>query len=146
MVSKKNISLLVVSLLSLSVALGQRMNGITIIGNTLGSKTLSEQQVVDAFRAKNTFWPNGKTLLVCLPETQSADAVEVSKKIYGKTVSEVQKFWLSQVFQGRSRAPFFFESDQELINFVAKTPGAIGAFVNDKNAPVPNELMLLITP
>jgi hypothetical protein len=124
----------------------QRFAGLTIIGNNLGSNTLSEQQVVDAFKAKNNFWSNGKALSVCLPETKTPDAAPVCLKVYGKTVSEVQKFWLSQVFQGRSRSPHFFETDQEMIDFVAKTPGAIGAFVNEKNIPVPAELSLQINP
>jgi hypothetical protein len=33
-----------------------------------------------------------------------------------------------------------------MIDFVAKTPGAIGAFVNDKNILVPAELILQINP
>jgi hypothetical protein len=124
----------------------QRFAGITIIGNNLGSKSFTEQQIVDAFKAKNNFWSNGKALAVCLPETKTSDATPVCSKIYAKTVSEVQKFWLSQVFQGRSRSPHFFEKDQDMIDFIAKTPGAIGAFVNDKNIAVPAELTLQINP
>ncbi|MFN5620248.1 MAG: hypothetical protein ACK478_03005 [Flavobacteriales bacterium] len=124
----------------------QRLAGLTIIGNNLGSKSFSEQQVIDAFKAKNNFWSNGKALSVCLPETKTADATPVCSKVYGKTVAEVQKFWLSQVFQGRSRAPHFLETDQDMIDFVLKTPGAIGAFVNEKNIAVPAELTLQINP
>ncbi len=126
--------------------LSQRLAGLTIVGNNLGSKSFSEQQVIDAFKARNNFWSNGKALVVCLPETKSTDASVVCSKVYAKTVSEVQKFWLSQVFQGRSRAPQFFETDQEMIEFIQKTPGAIGAFVNEKNIDVPSELTLQIKP
>lgn len=126
--------------------LSQRLSGLTIVGNNLGSKSFSEQQVIDAFKARNNFWSNGKALAVCLPETKSTDATVVCSKVYAKTVSEVQKFWLSQVFQGRSRAPHFFETDQEMIEFIQKTPGAIGAFVNEKNINIPSELTLQINP
>jgi hypothetical protein len=146
--SRKHISILGALLLSMicSLAIGQSLNGLTIIGNNLGSTSLNELQVKDAFKAKNNFWPNGKSLTVCLPETKSSDAAEVSRKLYNKTVSEVQKFWLSQVFQGRSRSPMFFESDEEMMNYVAKTPGAIGAFVNEKGLSIPKELSLQILP
>jgi hypothetical protein len=126
--------------------LSQRLAGLTIVGNNLGSKSFSEQQVIDAFKARNNFWSNGKALAVCLPETKSTDATVVCSKVYAKTVSEVQKFWLSQVFQGRSRAPHFFETDQDMIDFIQKTPGAIGAFVNEKNIAIPAELTLQINP
>ena len=146
--SRKHISILGALLLSMicSLAMGQSLNGLTIIGNNLGSTSLNELQVKDAFKAKNNFWSNGKSLTVCLPETKSSDAAEVSRKLYNKTVSEVQKFWLSQVFQGRSRSPMFFESDEEMMNYVAKTPGAIGAFVNEKGLSIPKELSLQILP
>jgi hypothetical protein len=137
------LSLLVVANVS---ALGQRLTGIVVIGNDIGSKSLSEQQVIEAFKAKNNFWSNGKTLSVCLPETQSKDAATVCKGVYGKSVSEVQKFWLSQVFQGRSRAPHFFDSDADMIDYVSKTPGAIGAFVNERNISIPAELLIQINP
>jgi hypothetical protein len=146
--SNKYISIVGALLLALitSSAFAQSLSGLTFIGNNLGTSSLKEQEVKDAFKAKNNFWPNGKTLTVCLPETNSSDATEVSRKIYGKTVSEVQKFWLSQVFQGRSRSPMFFESDEDMIAFITKTPGAIGAFVNDKGLSVPKELTLQILP
>jgi hypothetical protein len=148
MVSKLHISrLLLMALLFIGREVdAQRLAGLTIIGNNLGSKSFSEQQVIDAFKAKNNFWSNGKALSVCLPETKTADATPVCSKVYGKTVAEVQKFWLSQVFQGRSRAPHFLETDQDMIDFVLKTPGAIGAFVNEKNIAVPAELTLQINP
>jgi len=145
---KQHISLgLMLGLLLCAQALfSQRLAGLTVIGNNLGGKTFSEQQIIDAFKARNNFWSNGKPLAVCLPETKSADAGTVCSKVYAKSVSEVQKFWLSQVFQGRSRAPHFFETDHEMIDFIQRTPGAIGAFVNEKNIVIPAELTLQINP
>lgn len=147
MVSKRYISfvLLILGLIKAETALCQSLNGLTIIANNIGTKSLKEQQVVDAFKAKNNLWPNGKAVAVCLPPTESTDAKEVAQKIYGKTVSEVQKFWLALVFQGRSRSPQFVESDQDLIDYINQTPGAIGAFVNDKGLPIPAELVLQIS-
>jgi len=146
--SNKYISIVGALLLALitSSAFAQSLGGLTFIGNNIGTSSLKEQEVKDAFKAKNNFWPNGKSLTVCLPETNSSDAADVSRKIYSKTVSEVQKFWLSQVFQGRSRSPMFFETDEEMIAYIAKTPGAIGAFVNEKGLSVPKELTLQILP
>ena len=123
---------------------GQRTAGITFIGKELGVVTLTEQEVIDVFKAKKSLWSNGKSVFICLPETKSSDASDVCSKIYGKTASEVQKFWLTQVFQGRSRAPHFFESDQSMIDFVAKNPGAIGVFINEEGLKVPAELLIQI--
>ena len=92
--SKRHISrLLLIGLVLLGQQLcAQRFAGLTVIGNNLGSKSFTEQQIIDAFKAKNNFWSNGKALAVCLPETKTSDATLVCSKIYAKTVSEVQKF------------------------------------------------------
>jgi hypothetical protein len=145
MSSRSNIALFVVCLLLLSFGLrAQNLTGITIIGNNLGLKSMSEQQTIEYFKARNNLWPSNKPVLVCLPATQSAEAVEVCSKLYGKTVTEVQKFWLAEVFKGRSRSPHFAESDEEMIEFVKKNPGAIGAFINEKGLAIPQELQLQI--
>jgi len=148
MVFKKYIpfSALLVLTLGWSMAFGQSLNGLTIIGNSVGTSSMTELQVKDAFKAKNNFWSNGTVLTVCLPDTKSTDAADVSRKIYGKSVSEVQKFWLSQVFQGRSRSPIFCETDEEMISYIARTPGAIGAFINDKGLTIPKHLVMQILP
>jgi len=39
---------------------------------------------------------------------------------------ELQRYFLLLVFQGKARAPNFFDSTDDLEAFVAKTPGAIG--------------------
>jgi ABC-type phosphate transport system substrate-binding protein len=147
MVSKRYISivLLTLGLFRAETAGCQALSGLTIIANNIGTKSMKEQQVIDAFKAKNNLWSNGKAVAVCLPPTESSDASEISRKIYGKSVSEVQKFWLAIVFQGRSRSPHFAESDQDLIKYISQTPGAIGAFVNEKGLPIPAELSLQIS-
>jgi hypothetical protein len=143
---RSNIILLIVGLL-LQIGLSlraQNLTGITVIGNNLGLKSMSEQQTIEYFKARNNLWPSNKPVLVCLPATQSTEAVEVCSKIYGKTVTEVQKFWLAEVFKGRSRSPHFAESDEEMIEFVKKNPGAIGAFINERGLAIPQELQLQI--
>jgi ABC-type phosphate transport system substrate-binding protein len=147
MVFKRSISivLLLLGFIKAEIVVCQSLSGLTIIANNIGTKSLKEMQVIDAFKAKNNLWSNGKSILVSLPPTASSDASEVANRIYGKSVSEVQKFWLALVFQGRGRPPQFVESDQEMIDYISRTPGAIGAFVNEKGLPIPAELLLHIS-
>ena len=55
-------------------------------------------------------------------------------KLYNMTGNELNKYFLALVFQGKVKAPTFFNSANELEAFVAQTPGAIGVLqqVNDK--------------
>jgi hypothetical protein len=144
---KRNIALLMMGLLmQISfVARAQSLSGITFIGNSLGVKSFSEQQVVEYFKAKKNLWPSNKAVIVCLPATQSAESAEICSKLYGKSVNEVQKFWLAEVFKGRSRSPYFGDADEDIIEYVKKNPGAIGAFINERALTIPPDLQLQIT-
>ena len=59
-------------------------------------------------------------------KANTAAGKNTSKKIYGMSSDELNKFWLALVFQGKAQAPSFFNSAADLENFVAQNPGAIG--------------------
>ena len=46
------------------------------------------------------------------------------------TGNELNKYFLALVFQGKVKAPTFFNSAAELESYVADTPGAIGVIQN----------------
>ena len=117
---------------------------VVYFGNVVGMTSMTNAKIQRVFTGKETLWKNGKTVVVCLPGTKSAKAQEVYTKVYNKSVKEVQKFWLSLVFQGRAKSPVFFDSEQEMVDFVKRTPGAIGVFSADKKNLIPNGQLLTI--
>jgi ABC-type phosphate transport system substrate-binding protein len=123
------------------VSAQQIWNELTIIGNKTGKVQLKPQEVRDIFRAKATTWPNKISVTIAIPSPQANAAEPVARLIYGTKPASVQKFWLLQVFQGRATPPNFFDTDQELIQFVQKTPGAIG--VISGSTPVPPALTII---
>ena len=112
-----------------------KAQSLVVIGNDIGSKEVKFNYLKEVYQAKYTFWPNKKSMHIALPGTQSDDAIFVYKTVYGKSVKEVQKFWLSMVFQGRAKSPNFFDSSKEMIEYVQKTPGAIGLLKSDEGVP-----------
>ena len=114
---------------------------LSIIGNKIGLTQLKAQEARNIFRANTTTWPNKLAVTIALPSPKSVTSEPVARLIYGTRSSSVQKFWLSLVFQGRATPPNFFDSDQELIQFVQRTPGAIG--VISASTPVPNSVLLI---
>ncbi len=114
---------------------------LTVIGNKIGQTEMKAQQARNVFRAQTTTWSNKTTITIALPSPKSGTAEPVARLIYGTKVTTMQKFWLSLVFQGRASPPNFFDSDQELIQFVQKTPGAIG--VVSENAPIPSNVSVI---
>ena len=108
---------------------------LTIIGNKTGQTQLKAKEARNIFRAQTTTWPNKNSVSIALPSPQSPLSETAARLIYGSKPNAVQKFWLSQVFQGRASPPSFFDSDQELIQFVQKTPGAIGVISSSTTVP-----------
>lgn len=117
---------------------------VVYFGNEVGMTSMTNAKIQRVFTGKETLWKNGKTVVICLPGTKSAKAQEVYTKVYNKSVKEVQKFWLSLVFQGRAKSPVFFDSEQEMVDFVKRTPGAIGVFSADKKSLIPSGQLITV--
>jgi len=49
----------------------------------------------------------------------------------GRSEAQFRNYWRKAVFSGQGKPPKVFSSEEELVAFVAKTPGAIG-YVDSK--------------
>lgn len=111
---------------------------ITVIGNKTTYHYTNLKNIKDIFRGKYALWPNGISVTLVLPTPKSKDAEEIASFLYNNTAVWMQKYWLSLVFQGRSNPPIFLDSDQEIIDYVKKTEGAIGILKTDiRKVPEP---------
>ena len=98
----------------------------SVVGNDIGIKSASVKHLRSIFRGKYSSWNNQQSVIIVLPSKKNASIKDVSAYIFETSVTGMQKFWLSQVFQGRSNPPVFLDTDLEIIQYVAKNPGAIG--------------------
>jgi ABC-type phosphate transport system substrate-binding protein len=117
-------------MMSVSIHLHAQSN-VQLIGNKTGFENLPLKEARQIFKAKYSVWSSGIAVTIVLPSPKHPNADQVCKLIYENSVSGVQKFWLSLVFQGRANPPLFFDSDDEIINYVNKNPGAIGIVSKD---------------
>jgi hypothetical protein len=111
-----------------------------IIGNQTGLSQLNTAQLKEYFKGKYTLWNSGKSVKVVLHSSQSQHALILAKLLYNTTQQGVQKYWLSLVFQGRANPPVFLDNDSDIVNYVTKTPGAIGLI--DRNSSCPSNLII----
>ena len=119
------------------------MNAVIIIRNKTGFSSNSAKEIKQVFRGKYANWSTREQVIIVLPASKSSSAEIVASVIYGNTVSGVQKYWLSLVFQGRSNPPVFLDSDEEIINYVKRTSGSIGV-ISSGNQKVPGNLIISI--
>ncbi|MGH2647928.1 MAG: hypothetical protein ACRDE8_10190 [Ginsengibacter sp.] len=126
--------LLVVCMLCLSLTSKSQQSALVAVGNVSGVPSdmqLSELRAV--FMGEKQRWKNGDRILIALMKTNTPLGKITSAKIYDMNGDELNKFWLALVFQGKAQAPKFFNSENELADFVAQNPGAIG--ILDKPIP-----------
>lgn len=143
----RNMTLLFLMVLGATLTgnkLSAQSSDLVFFGNEIGAAEMSYDRIVEYYKAKSAYWDNNKAVTICLPGTKSPDAEKICSLIYKKSVRDVQKFWLSIVFQGRAKSPMFFERDEEMIEYVKKTPGAIGVLLSTARNQIPNNLIIKV--
>lgn len=100
---------------------------LAVIANTKGSPPQLElSQLQSVLKGEKQRWTDGTKVVIALMKTNTMAGVNTSKKVFKMSGDQLNRYWLALVFQGKADAPTFFNSENELENFVTQTPGAIG--------------------
>lgn len=104
---------------------------LTIIGNPASAPSeLNMTQLRSVLKGERLRWEDGSSIKIALMKTNTPIGTSTCKKIYNMSGNELNKYFLALVFQGKVKAPAFFNSVDELERYVAQTPGAIGVSQN----------------
>ena len=115
---------------------------LTIVGNAENvPDELNMRQLKSVLRGEKLRWDSGASIKIALMKTNTPIGKSTCEKIYDMTGNELNKYFLALVFQGKVKAPTFFNSISELENYVSQTPGAIG--VSQKTTDSPNKIVLV---
>jgi ABC-type phosphate transport system substrate-binding protein len=93
-------------------------------GNPTGS--LSKEKLAAYFLKKETRWGDGSKVAVVDRAPGAAVRAAFSKSVLGKDVAAVKSYWQRLLFSGKETPPAELDSDREVMDFVAKSPGGIG--------------------
>ena len=115
--------------------------GYIVIANDIGKKQLSNKEVVEIFKGKYTSWNNNVQTIIVLPSSRHYSSELISKNIFKGSKDVMMKYWLSLVFQGRANPPIFLENDNEIINYVETTSGAIA--IIKSNSTIQNSKLII---
>ena len=106
---------------------------LSLICNTTGAPdTLSSVEMKSILKGEKQRWQDGSKIVLAMIKTNTETGETIAKKVYNMNGDELNKYWLSLVFAGKAKAPQFFRSEQELIDYVASTKGAIGVITSEK--------------
>lgn len=99
---------------------------VVIIGNPdLPDPALNAKDLQRIYMGKQTRWVNDEAIV---PVMLKAGPVHVAfvEDYLGRSVHRFVTYWRQMVFTGKGIPPRGFADEQELIIFVAETPGAVG--------------------
>jgi len=101
-----------------------------VVNNSVELSEISHQQVKSIYLGQQTHWPNGHLIkLFKLPSTHKTHNVFV-KNTLGLYPYQFNRRWQKLVFSGFALKPSVAIDEQELLELIAKTPGAIGYVEN----------------
>jgi ABC-type phosphate transport system substrate-binding protein len=112
-------------LLGASLAAARDIALVSNKSNALGA--LSVADLVKLCKAQTTHWPDGKPVTFVMRSPSAPEMKMVLEKVYGMSQGELNSLIVTSN-HGRPAHPAILvaTSDDELVNKVASTPGAIG--------------------
>jgi ABC-type phosphate transport system substrate-binding protein len=115
---------------------------VAVIANkSVSENAITTGKVGEIYTLKAKTWSDGKAIV---PVTLKSDNAETQKFFgaFGKSFLEIKKLWMKLQLTGEGQPPEGFGSEEDIINKVASTAGAIGFVGADK---VNNKVKVLLT-
>lgn len=127
---KKTLPIQLVSILWLmtiwhTTALTATAEMIFIANPSIEENSITQTQLRDIFLGDKVLWQDGQQITVAI-NTNPAVFEQFTKKYTGRTTNQFQAYWRLILFTGKGSVPKMFKTDEEIIQYVSNTPGAIG--------------------
>ncbi len=119
------ISLALLMMIPLAIS-SASAGGIQVItSQTTPVETIDDGTIKKIFLGKTKSWPDGNGVEFVV--LKSGDAHDGFLKTYvKKSSSQFKTYWKKQVFTGKGKNPKSFDSEGDLVAYIAGKPGAIG--------------------
>jgi ABC-type phosphate transport system substrate-binding protein len=111
---------------SFGTALANAVEFRLIVHPSNAASSLERAFVADLFLKKVTRWPGGEVAKPADLRPSSAARKRFSETVLKRSVGAVRSYWQQRIFSGRDVPPPELESDDAIVAYVARQPGAIG--------------------
>ena len=120
-------AIVIVSILAVPSFVGAQDAELKIIGNAgTTPDSISKSDIARVFLKKKTKWPDGRPAIP-VGQTRAPELrTEFSNEILGMSLDMVESHWQAQVFSGRGTPPKVLNGDADVVDYVRRTPGAVG--------------------
>lgn len=91
-----------------------------------GVERLTRDEVVNIFLGRLRQFPSGQAAIPADLPAATPEKAQFYRQLVNKELAEINAYWARLVFSGRTQPPRQAQSVEDLLNFVASTPGAVG--------------------
>ncbi len=101
--------------------------GLRLIVHASNPQTSASRDfVADAFLKKATRWPHGDAISPVDLRAGSAVRRRFCEVVLKRSLAAVRSYWQQRIFSGRDVPPPEVDSEESVVSYVAKYPGAVG--------------------
>ncbi len=97
---------------------------VVIVNESVSTKSLSVKELLDVYTLNKSHWDDGSRITVF--DLKGGKTKESFLSYLGMTEDELKRIWLRKQFTGKARPPRALTDEEEVLEAVARTPGAIG--------------------
>ncbi len=90
------------------------------------ARSLARKEVSAIFMLRTRAWPGGTPIVPVDQPARAAVRERFTEAVHGKSVAYVTRYWHRLIFSGRGLPPRELPDDAAVLDFVSRTPGAIG--------------------
>ena len=88
--------------------------------------SIEKDRLLDFYLRDVLSWPSSGLEVIVCDLRQNGEVKDEFYKFLGKSSSRMKSIWLKRKLAGEGDPPEFFQTEEELLQHVANTPGAIG--------------------
>lgn len=97
-----------------------------IVHPTNTTTALTTDELSGVFLKKVTKWKDGRSIVPVDLREDSPVRQSFSNAVHRRKVPAINSYWQQQIFSGRAVPPREMDSEEEIVRFVARSPGGIG--------------------
>ncbi len=121
----RQVFLIVVFILTIFIISAEAQDIVIIANTSAPDDSLSRQELTNIFIGNQRNWSDrSRVVIATFKEGAVHDAF--TETYLGRTSRQYDNHWKKLVFTGKGKMPDSFDTEQNMIGFVAKTAGAIG--------------------
>ena len=99
---------------------------VVVVNAGVQATAITKSELARIFLKKAPKWKSGQVAVPVDLDERSEIRKRFTKEEHGKSVTAVKSYWVQQIFSGRDVPPAEKPTDDEVLEVVRSTPGAVG--------------------